>query len=95
MEQFVPYIGLAVGVVARVILPWLIKRLESPSPWDWNKAAGQLVAGVLAFITLLAANPTIGEMTWQGALAIGVAAAAGGWGAADIGRTVKKVREKE
>lgn len=90
---FIPYIGLAIGVFARVILPWWRVRLEEGGKWDWNMAIGQIIAGVGAFIMLLAANPDLPTMDWRSALGIGLASALGGWGAADIGRTTKKTQE--
>ena len=92
-ENLIPYIGLAVGVLARSVLPWLQLKLEEGAKWDWSKAIGQVIAGAGAFIALLAANPNLPDMSWQSAIAIGLTAAIGGWGAADIGRTAKKARE--
>lgn len=96
-SEFVPYVGLLVGVLGRVIVPWLIKRLQEPNGlnWDWKKAWAQLLTGLLSFLALLAANPQLPTLTWTQALGLGLASAAAGWGFADAGREVKKVARPE
>lgn len=90
--ELAPYIGLALGVLGRVIIPWLILVLteEPPPVWNWRKVTAQLLTGTLAFIGLVAANPQLPTLTWQQALALALASAAAGWGFADMGREVKK-----
>ncbi len=93
--DLVPYIGLALGVIGRVIVPWLVVKLnEDPPPeWDWRKANAQALTGFLAFLVLVAANPQLPDLAWQQALAIGLGSAMAGWGVSDMGREAKKVSE--
>ena len=91
--EIVIYAGALVGVLARIVLPWLMIWLRDGEKWNWRMAAGQLVSSAAAFIALLAANPDLPSFTWQEALAVGLASAAGGWGVADMGRTAQKSRE--
>lgn len=95
--DYVPYVGLLVGVLGRVVIPWLIAILDSdgPVPWEWRKAGAQILVGGLAFLGLVAANPQLPDLNWQQALALGLATAASGWGFADMGREVKKAATPE
>lgn len=93
--DFVPYIGLAVGVIGRVIIPWLVVKFEEDPPpeWEWRKASAQILTGFLAFLALVAANPQLPTLAWQQALAIGLGSAMAGWGVADMGRETRKATE--
>lgn len=90
---WMPYAGLALGVIGRVIIPWLIEKLADDTiTWNWRIVAPQLLTGALAFLGLVAANPALGQMPWPAALALGLGSAAAGWGVASIGRTTQKAR---
>lgn len=97
LQLAVPYIALALGVLARVFLPYLLVILQSDEtvPFDKRKAYGQLVAGAIAFLSLVAVNPDIPGLSWQGSLALGLGSLIGGWGAADMGRTTQKAQAGE
>lgn len=90
--QLTPYLGLLLGVMGRILLPWLMTQLEGDAPWDWRKAAGQVVAGLSALLVLVALNPDLPTLTLQQALAVGLLSSLGGWGVADIGRTAQKAK---
>lgn len=90
--ELAPYAGLIIGVLGRVVIPWLIMRgnEEPPTPWEWRKVNAQLLAGALALLGLIAAEPNLPNFTFQQALAVGLSAALAGWGVADVGRETKK-----
>lgn len=93
--EMVIYLGAFVGVVARILIPWLMVWLDEGSKWDWRKAAGQMLSSAGVFLVLVAVNPDLPTLSWQQALALGLSSAAGGWGVADVGRTAQKRVEKK
>lgn len=94
MLMLAPWVSMAVGVLARVFVPWLAKRRAEPdtAKWKWRFVWPQLIAVVLIFLLLplLVGNLSeMGGLPWQ-------AAWLAGWAAADIGReTYKALAEEE
>ena len=91
--MLVPWISLAVGVLARIFVPWLAKRRENPeqAQWKWTFVWPQLISVVLIFLLLpllIGDLVGLGGLPWQ-------AAWLAGWAAADIGRETYKALAKE
>lgn len=83
-----PYFFFALGVIGRVVIPYIQERLRSDEPlkFDWRFVVGQLVAAVVALIPLIAGEEwldKVGSLSWLGSLLYG-------WGSGDIGREVQK-----
>ena len=85
------WVALAVfflGIVARVFVPFLIKRAKYPdapdSKWNWKYVWPQLITvGILVLVAPLVSDDIEGLLS----LAI-VPAYLSGWGAADLGKTL-------
>jgi hypothetical protein len=88
INEAAPYILFAVGVIARVVVPYIQARLASDEPlsFDWRYLAGQLIAAFVALVPLVAGQDFLS--TLSGLSLIG--AILYGWGAGDIGRAVQK-----
>ena len=87
-ENIIPYLLFAVGVAARVVIPYLQERFanEGPLSFDWRYMVGQLIAAAVALVPLVAGEEFlshVGSLSW-------VAAVLYGWGASDIGRSIQK-----
>ena len=83
-----PYLFFALGVIGRVVIPYIQARLENNGPlsFDWRYLVGQLLAAVAALIPLIAGDEflsQVGSLSWLGALLYG-------WASGDIGRTLQK-----
>jgi len=83
-----PYLFFALGVLGRVVIPYLQAKLSSDEPlsFDWRYLVGQLITAVLALIPLLQGPDflmELGAMGWVAALLYG-------WGSGDIGRALQK-----
>lgn len=83
-----PYLFFALGVLGRVVIPYIQAKLASDEPlsFDWRYLGGQLITAVLALIPLLQSPDFLGElgiMSWVAALLYG-------WGSGDIGRALQK-----
>jgi hypothetical protein len=82
---------LAVGILARMFIPWLVKLYKARNEpaeltWEWHYLRGQVIATAIIFLGL---PVLIGDL-----LAIGgwefQAAFLAGYGAADLGRLIDK-----
>jgi hypothetical protein len=86
MDQYWPYVFFMLGVVGRIVIPYLIRRAETGEPFDWRYVKVQLLGAVVALIPLVAAGDKlaeIGRMAWIAALAYG-------WFALDVAREAQK-----
>ncbi len=93
MLMLAPWVSMAVGVLARVFVPWLAKRREEPDmfKWSWKFVWPQFVSVGLIFLLLpllIGDLSKMGGLPWQ-------AAWLAGWAAADIGRETYKALAKE
>ena len=91
--EFLPWISLVIGVLARVFVPWLAKRREAPqeAKWQWPYVWPQLLSVGLIFLLLplvVSDIGAVGKLPYQ-------AAWLAGWAAADIGRDTYKALAKE
>ena len=87
MNTFIPWILLFLGVVSRIVVPWLIARRDNPDlPWKWLYIWPQLISFVVIALMLpiLIDNlEGISSLSYQAAYLIG-------WAAADIGNSGRK-----
>jgi hypothetical protein len=89
LTPFVGWIGLFLGVISRVFVPWLNARRANPetAQWSWRYVWPQAIAVVIVLLLLpLLLGTTIesvGDMTL-------VSAYLAGYAVADIGRLVDK-----
>lgn len=94
MENFVwlPWVGLFIGLAARIFLPFLAARRKDPTlSWEWAYVWPQLLSFglVVLVLPLVVENlKAINELSFQMAWLAG-------WGAADVGRQVVKAFEDE
>jgi len=85
------FLFVALGVVARALLPWLKLLREEKAEWKdwkWFYLRGQLIAVVMVFLAapaLLNDFEMIGSMPW-------VLAYLAGYGVSAFGRDVDKLR---
>ena len=91
-ETIAPYLFFALGVIGRVVVPYIQSRIanEGPLSFDWRYLVGQIIAAVVALIPIIAGSDFVaelGQLGWLGALLYG-------WGSGDIGRTVQKLAGK-
>lgn len=81
-------IAFGLGAIARVFVPWLIKRVREPdspeSKWNWRYLWPQLVT---VLVLLLVAPLVAGDLDKTLALAP-VPAYLSGWAIADLGKTI-------
>ena len=87
------WVSLGIGVLARVFVPWLAKRRQSPdeAQWSWKHVWPQVISVGLIFLLLplvVSDLQSIGGLPWQ-------AAWLAGWAAADIGRETYKALAQE
>ena len=85
--------SLLVGLLARVLVPWLAKRREDPegAQWSWRFVWPMMLSfGILLLLVplLVGELETVAQMPAQAAWLVG-------WGAADIGRKTYKTLVKE
>lgn len=86
MEQYWPYVFFVLGVVGRIVIPYMIRHLQTGEPFDWRFVKVQLLGAVVALVPLLAVGDKlaeIGRMAWVAALAYG-------WFAVDLAREAEK-----
>lgn len=93
ITPFLGWIGLGLGVISRIFVPWLQARRQNPeeAQWSWRYIWPQ-IAGVTIVALLLPL--VISDLTAIGGMAFGAAYVVG-WGAADMGRFVDKVATKK
>lgn len=87
-ETAAPYLFFALGVVGRVVIPYIQERVASNGSlsFDWRYLVGQLLAAFVALVPLVGGSEFVaelGQLGWLGAILYG-------WGSGDIGRTVQK-----
>jgi len=85
--------SLFVGLIARILVPWLAKRRADPAnaKWSWKFVWPQLLSFgiIIILIPLLVGDlNAIANMPYQAAWLVG-------WGAADIGRKTWKAMASE
>ena len=86
--MFIGWIGLALGVISRIFVPWLAARRNNPdsADWSWRYLWPQLISVVVVALLLplvLSNLESVGAMPFSASYIVG-------WGAADIGRFVDK-----
>lgn len=91
-ETVAPYLFFVVGVIGRVVIPYVKARIDSSEPlsFDWRYLVGQLIGAAVALVPLVAGDEflsQIGSLSWLGAILYG-------WGSGDVGRTLQKVVSK-
>lgn len=84
-----PYLFFGLGVIGRVVVPYIQAVIASKEPmsFDWRYLVGQLIAALVALIPLVSGSEfvlNLGAMGWLAALVYG-------WGSGDIGRAAQKV----
>lgn len=85
-NALLPFIAFALGVAGRVLIPYLIKWLDSGEPFNPRYMASQILAALVAVVPLILVSD---EITRIGAMAL-LAAFAYGWFASDLGREIQK-----
>jgi len=88
MEDMLPYVWLGLGVLARMIIPWLLKLYKGAdmAAWDWKYLYGQLIGAAIVFFAI---PVLIGDLEAVAKLGF-QAAFMSGYAAADIGRLMDK-----
>lgn len=89
---YLGWVGLGMGVVSRIFIPWLNARRVNPdeAQWSWRYIWPQLVAVAIVALGLplvLGSVEGIGELAFVPAYLIG-------WAVADVGRFVDKAVTK-
>lgn len=78
----------AVGTLAKLLVPWLIKRYRNPdapdSAWNWRYFWPQLVGFVVVLLVAPVLNPDISKVNMLPPFAAYLA----GWGTADMAKTL-------
>lgn len=90
--MYMSYLYVFLGILARAILPWLLKMYEQKEriDWNWEYMRGQLIAVlvvVVALPLLISDIDSIAAWDWQ-------AAWLAGYAVADIGRMAEKAALK-
>ncbi len=78
--------GFVLGVLARVMVPWLVKRYRNPdnAKWSWRYVWPQALGFfILLLVTPLVANDVEAVNTMKPVMAY-----LAGWGVADLGKTL-------
>jgi hypothetical protein len=82
---------LTVGVLARIVVPFLMERRENPSlSWDWKYVWPQIISFVIIALMLPVIVPnleSIADLDYQAAFLVG-------WAAGDIGNVGRKFLTK-
>lgn len=91
--EYIGWVGLALGVVSRIFVPWLNVRRVNPenAKWSWRYVWPQLLSVLIAALLL---PLMLSDLNLIGGMAFGAAYVAG-WGAADIGRFLDKAIIKQ
>jgi hypothetical protein len=86
--MYEPYIALVAGILARMLIPWLVQVYKNRNGWNWQwkYLRGQLVAAVIAFVALPLLLSDLAEVGSWGIQEAFLA----GYGAAEIGRFLDK-----
>lgn len=84
--QYLGWVGLGLGVISRIFIPWLNVRRVNPdeADWSWRYVWPQLIAVVIVALGLplvLSSVESIGQLAFTPAWLIG-------WAVADVGRFV-------
>lgn len=83
------YLYLVIGVLTRVLLPWLVKlrTSEDKIDWQWKFLRGQLIGALMVFLLLPLLIPGYHEAieSWDAA-----SAWSAGYAVADLGRMIDK-----
>jgi hypothetical protein len=92
-DLFWPWLSLFVGLVARIVVPWLAVRQSNPQEanWSWRFVWPMVVSFVLVFLVLplvIADLTVVSTLPYQAAWLMG-------WGAADLGRKSYKALAEE
>jgi hypothetical protein len=87
--NYLGWIGLGLGLLSRVFVPWLNERRNNPdkAQWSWRYVWPQLIAfGVAVLVLPLVVTDleSIAGMSFGPAWLIG-------WAAADVGRFIDKL----
>jgi hypothetical protein len=86
--MLLPWFLLILGIIARILVPWLIARREDPTlPWSWHYVWPQLVSFVVIVLMLplmVSDLAQVSHLELQFAFLVG-------WGAADVGNTGRKL----
>lgn len=77
-----------IGVVARVVIPFLISYLETQEPFDWRYVVGQIVAAFVGVLALVLADEA-GLIEMFSTVSPFMALALG-YFAADVGREAQR-----
>ncbi len=85
---YLGWVGLGLGVISRIFIPWLNARRVNPDEanWSWRFVWPQLIAVLIVFLGLplaLSSVGAVGELAFAAAWLIG-------WAVADVGRFVDK-----
>jgi len=84
------WILLILGIVSRLLVPWLLKRRQDPfAAWDWRYIYGQLITAGLVLLVL----PFVQDL-YAVADMLPAEAYIAGWFAADIGLEADKFLSK-
>lgn len=85
---YLGWVGLGLGVLSRIFIPWLNARRLNPdeAQWSWRYIWPQLIGVAVVVLALPLLVPDL-EAIGQLALAPGYLV---GWGAADLGRFADK-----
>lgn len=83
---YLGWVGLGLGVISRIFIPWLNARRVNPDEanWSWRYVWPQLIAVVIVILglpLLLSNVEGIGQLAFAPAYLIG-------WAVADVGRFV-------
>lgn len=83
---YLGWVGLGLGVISRIFIPWLNARRVNPDEanWSWRFVWPQLIAVVIVILglpLLLSNVEGIGQLAFAPAYLIG-------WAVADVGRFV-------
>lgn len=84
----VGYVFMVLGVISRMLIPWLVEIYKAQNGWDWKwkYLRGQLVSTAIVFIglpLLIGDVSAVNEMAWQ-------LAWLAGYGTAEVGRFIDK-----
>jgi hypothetical protein len=87
MQPYLPWITLFLGIISRILVPFLLKRRQDPlAPWDWRYVYGQLITVMVVCLVLPFTIPDLVAITNMAP----VEAYITGWFVADLGREADK-----
>lgn len=92
LSIYLGWIGLGLGIISRIFIPWLNERRLNPdeAKWSFRYIWPQIAAVVIAALALplVPSIETVGTMGLAPAYLVG-------WGAGDIGRFIDKAITKQ